>query len=422
MPENAVIFSGAMRPGQPAKPRELTERASSWLDLLRGLAAIAVFVGHWRALGLVNYGDLAHRSLVVGALYALSTLGHQAVMVFFVLSGYFVGGSVLRQVRAGTWSWRTYAVTRFTRLALVLWPSLLLCAALDYAGMHFFGRAGVYGGSPAYGTVIEGPVAGTLTPGIALGNALFVQGILVPTFGSNGALWSLSYELWYYVAFPLLVLAVAPGRAAAERATSAVLLAVVLAFVGGPIRVYFLIWLMGAGIAAVPPPTWLARVSRAGTVVLCLGLVGAGLYLARAPWPPTRSDLVMGVITATLVACIVADRRAGRPAGAFKAVASFTSRTSYSLYLAHLPMLVLLTAATHDGGRWQPTPRALGEWALVLAATYLGSLAARGLAALRRAGRAGHLDQGLLVTAAPSDRASSPTSRARPRPATSGRG
>jgi peptidoglycan/LPS O-acetylase OafA/YrhL len=75
------------------------------------------------------------------------------------------------------------------------------------------------------------------------------------------------------------------------------------------------------------------------------------------------------------VACIVADGRTGRPARAFKAVASFTSRTSYSLYLSHLPMVVFLTAATHDGGRWQPTPRALGEWALALIVTYLFSLA-----------------------------------------------
>ena len=35
------------------------------------------------------------------------------------------------------------------------------------------------------------------------GNALFLQTILVPVLGTNGPLWSLAYEFWYYAVFPL---------------------------------------------------------------------------------------------------------------------------------------------------------------------------------------------------------------------------
>ena len=41
-------------------------------------------------------------------------------------------------------------------------------------------------------------------------NAFFLQTIVGPTFGSNGPLWSLAYEWWYYVLFPLALGAVWP--------------------------------------------------------------------------------------------------------------------------------------------------------------------------------------------------------------------
>ena len=36
------------------------------------------------------------------------------------------------------------------------------------------------------------------------GNLVFLQTILVPTYGTNALLWSLANEFWYYMLFPLL--------------------------------------------------------------------------------------------------------------------------------------------------------------------------------------------------------------------------
>ena len=75
-----------------------TERggaASVHLDALRGLAALAVFVGHLRSLLFVDYyTDSVVRGSAIEAVYLLTSLGHQAVMVFFVLSGYLISGSI----------------------------------------------------------------------------------------------------------------------------------------------------------------------------------------------------------------------------------------------------------------------------------------------------------------------------------------
>ena len=95
-----------------------------WLDLARGFSALLVCAGHLRNVALVDYGELPDPGLFVKFLYLLTGLGHQAVMVFFVLSGFLVGGSVLK---AGSkFSVPTYAISRLTRLWIVLLPALIL--------------------------------------------------------------------------------------------------------------------------------------------------------------------------------------------------------------------------------------------------------------------------------------------------------
>ncbi len=106
-------------------PKEfrLAKRTSVHLDLIRGVSAAAVMVYHLRGLFFVDYPYLANKSFFSTALYAVTGYGHQAVMVFFVLSGYFIGTSVMESVGKLEWSWRIYLVSRITRLQLVLFPA-----------------------------------------------------------------------------------------------------------------------------------------------------------------------------------------------------------------------------------------------------------------------------------------------------------
>lgn len=63
-----------------------------WFDLIRGCSALLVCLGHLRNTMFVDYSALIHPNIAIKVFYAVTSLGHQAVMVFFVLSGYFVGG------------------------------------------------------------------------------------------------------------------------------------------------------------------------------------------------------------------------------------------------------------------------------------------------------------------------------------------
>src|SRR5579871_6819595 len=100
------------------------------LDALRGFAALSVLLNHWRGAFFADYSSLAHQNPLMAAAYVASGLGHQWVIVFFVMSGYLVGGSVIRSVTEGRWSWSSYLLARLTRLYVVLLPALLLGGAL----------------------------------------------------------------------------------------------------------------------------------------------------------------------------------------------------------------------------------------------------------------------------------------------------
>lgn len=84
-------------------------------------------------------------------------------------------------------------------------PALLFTAVLDLVGQYYLGSDFYVG---AYPDFYSGPSAGgQFDVTIFLGNAVFLQEILVLAFGSNGPLWSISYEFWYYILFPIALLA-----------------------------------------------------------------------------------------------------------------------------------------------------------------------------------------------------------------------
>lgn len=166
---------------------------------------------HARSLIFVDYGEVPSPGVLAKVFYFITGFGHEAVMVFFVISGYLVGGKVWSLYREGRFGWRRYLADRASRLYAVLFVALLLGAAMDWTGYLFFNKYGLY--NQGY----EGSIAVLGAAPIDrmgwqdfLVNAFFLQTIVGPTFGSNGPLWSLAYEWWYYVLFPLALAAVWP--------------------------------------------------------------------------------------------------------------------------------------------------------------------------------------------------------------------
>ncbi|HTA58926.1 MAG TPA: acyltransferase [Candidatus Baltobacteraceae bacterium] len=338
-------------------PRKLTAAASDSLDLIRALAACAVMVGHVRALFFVDFRQLAHKSWPLQALYFLTGFGHQAVIVFFVLSGFLISSTVIRSYVLGKWSWRDYAVNRATRLYVVLIPGLLLGFFWDRLGSWLFAAKGIYA-RPL--TDLGPPVPlQNLTPGNFLGNLFFLQTIFCDTFGSNAPLWSLANEFWYYVLFPVALAAcLAWVRGSLRVAIPLACLAIFIgALVGRGILIGFLIWLAGCGLVLLYTRVQL-RSRLAALSLLCLATALSGVMFAVArvlQRDPVLSDLEVGfVFTLFLFAVLqVAVRRNPSP---YSTVVHRFAGFSYSLYVLHFPFVLFFRTWLVPVERWQPTP------------------------------------------------------------------
>jgi peptidoglycan/LPS O-acetylase OafA/YrhL len=142
-----------------------------YLDVLRGAAALAVFVAHADASQLVDLG------LGFKAKWFLGQLG---VQLFFILSGYLIWISAKRQDVG------TYAIHRVTRLVPLLWVNVAFCMWL----------------LPLL------PYAFEVTPsGTALWRHLTITQALAPQVSRdlNPVLWTLTHEALFYLLVPLLL-------------------------------------------------------------------------------------------------------------------------------------------------------------------------------------------------------------------------
>jgi peptidoglycan/LPS O-acetylase OafA/YrhL len=345
---------------------QLTPAASAHLDMLRGFAAFAVLISHWRNFIFLDWPDLAHKPLWLGPLYFISGFGHQAVVIFFVLSGYLIGGIVLKTVRNETWSWQRYGFDRLARLGIVLLPALFLCLLWDEIGVHIFNAGWLYGGNAHLAEM--GAVDHSLIT--FLGNCAFLQTIYVPTFGSDFPLWSLANEFWYYVLFPLAVL-LWTRRGLPQRMICFILLLGIANMTKHTILAGFAIWLMGTSIFCFPPRNRIgSRVTIIAIAATALGLC-VFLTLQRIGRVPSRlGDFTLGILFSLVLYFLI--HGTTQVGERYRRVSKFIAGSSYTLYLVHFPILVCFLAAT--GRRWQPDFRHLAIGLGVLAVTYLYAL------------------------------------------------
>jgi peptidoglycan/LPS O-acetylase OafA/YrhL len=338
------------------------------IDVMRGLAALLVCAGHLRAAAMVDLGQAISPGLLTKALYALTSLGHQSVMVFFVLSGYLVGGSVL--AAGPRFQWPSYAQARLSRLWTVLLPCLALTWAVDQWVLSAAPQ--LYDGS--YATLWHSaPAPGQYDASWRtwLGNVFFLQTIAVPVFGSNGPLWSLANEFWYYVLFPLMLTLVlsrrSSSRLVAGLAQEALALGVLM-LMPSDMRYGYLVWLMGAMAFWVQGRSPRRHAGlRALTLVLFMGAIGVSKWSATQAWAIPWGDLLLGAGTALLVAQASSSGPVRWPRW-LKAAVERLSDLSFSLYLSHFPLVMLLGASAYLRERMQPGPASWGVFAVCLLA------------------------------------------------------
>ncbi|MEM7525958.1 MAG: acyltransferase [Pseudomonadota bacterium] len=337
----------------------MSEPLSIYLNALRVFAAMIVLVCH---SAFLHFGETDLRSFIHHHDYA-----SDAVMVFFVLSGFLIAHTAAKS------NWRTYAFDRYTRILSVAAPAVLLTLVFD--------RIGLFWAPEAYQTrwfspaSVEAHVFAALT---FTSEWSFVS----KTIGSNFPLWSLSYEAAYYVAFGLMMFTSGLARIAFVGVFA--LLAGVEALLLAPA------WFMGAALYRLARTN--QRLSAAHVILVIapiplyflflesgvrqmLGALGDQLVLETIGRHVRFSDeylwdlIVALLFAAHLFGAAILASRLGSPALRVKSVVNWLAGGTFSLYVVHFPVLMLANAFLFDH------PEGFEKWAMLVGAAILVSYA-----------------------------------------------
>jgi peptidoglycan/LPS O-acetylase OafA/YrhL len=347
------------------------------------VAAAIVFVGHLRNPLFFGYGSLPadDRNLIVQGWYFVTGWFGEAVIVFFVLSGFLIGGMGLARLQARTFDLKDYTIDRTSRLFVAFLPALLLTLFLDYVGNAWFPQAGLYSHTqPMIAEKINTPPFESLaTPTNFLGNLVMLQSFRVPAYGSNTPLWTISAEFWFYFMFGLAAVLLLHRSVRTWGAAIAVG-AVVFAILGAVFPYLLGLWLIGVGAALIGR-------SRLERPLLALILFVAVLVAARIMhdkvsalvWGQSVRDYSVAASFAYLLYSMRPARSAllARLAGFNRFMADF----SFSLYLIHFPLLIFISSVAFASGYfpgvatgYRPTdPEGLLLYILILVAVYLAA-------------------------------------------------
>jgi hypothetical protein len=323
----------------------MNDRFQAFLLVSRWASALVALMYHVRFLLFVDYGAVHEKTGLSKAFYFLTGLGHESFAVFYVIDG--VAAGLLLRHQAGA------AVPQYLgALYRILLPTLLLGIAFDLIGAQFFNRSGVYTDFPAFSTL-------TLSYSSLLGNLLMLQPFVVPTFGSNGSLYLLSYLFWSFILLVLFLRAARLGPPLGRHAR-VLLVAAVLLVMPYPFLVWGATWLAGAAVVGLAesrawrPPLLAAIAGFAGALALSR-LTGSDAHLLAPPfgdWLIRCKYLFVGISFAALAWALYPARARALPSHAGQ-VASVT-------FFGHFPAMMLFVAAGSALLGWpimrQPAP------------------------------------------------------------------
>jgi len=184
----------------------LNEAQSTYLNFVRAGAAFAVLIGHAAHLFLSDSG------------VKNSHIQNAGVLVFFILSGFLVSFSVLRNLQNKTYTFKTFFIDRFCRIYCAFIPALFFVKILDSFTLSlpvdssarvseitwirsmqdhqdwltFFGNLFMLQDFPVFQVLRR--------------MGFKDSPIFIDTFGSGTPFWTISIEWWIYMLFGFIVI------------------------------------------------------------------------------------------------------------------------------------------------------------------------------------------------------------------------
>lgn len=169
------------------------------LDHIRWFAGMLVALSHIKSYVIEDYPGGG--SILTRSFYFISGFGHAAVVVLFVLSGFLIGGKLLdiSSSKGGEKLISRFLVDRFARIFIVWWPALFFAAIVVMSLAAMSVKVPIV--SDAYWTTgWRGSIFQDNQPKVWILNLLGLNEFLGSSVISNGPVWSLAYEWYYYLA------------------------------------------------------------------------------------------------------------------------------------------------------------------------------------------------------------------------------
>ncbi|WP_322050737.1 acyltransferase family protein [Paraburkholderia bannensis] len=329
-PRPASVMPAAARPATGA-----TAIAGDHLiDALRGFAALLVAYFHCRQvtwIGMGAFHQMHERLASPGTIAAWLTFpiawGSAGVPIFFVISGYCIHRSGAARLLANP-DYRLDAGQFWLRRLVRIYPVLLAALALTFVADSISLTM-----TPVSHKILD------IGPQAFLVNLFSLQGVAGKTYGSNGALWTLSLEVQFYLLYPLLFAvrrrvgfnAVLAGVAAINVVSALTLAPHDIVFFTS----YWFSWMLGA---------WIAEARLRGSEGFRFAYVAAAAFAVAGCVAFHFGQYGAFQLWACAFACYLV-KALSRPlatGGVLLPVFSKLGEFSYSLYLIHLPLFVLL--------------------------------------------------------------------------------
>lgn len=307
-------------------PEETPPKVMPFLDLLRFFAALLVMLNHLRVEQFAPYGEVEAGSEVLKTLFfCLTRVGLESVLLFFVLSGFLVGGMSVERALRREFTPEKYFIDRFTRIYTPLAPAL----AFDLGVCLSFGIA------------FSWREAGL--------NLLSLQGVLCQPFSGNSALWSLSYEVWFYILAGAVLALIGRHMKSARIVLLFLMFIAFLVFLKLDVA-YLFAWMTGLAAFFIGRAIrtrlfwfWAVALTLGGLVLMQITSKSAQVDLKGFSYVDRSFAVVFFSLGLGLLVSACAYLEASSPFWERVAeLGTYASRFSYSLYLFHIPLIILM--------------------------------------------------------------------------------
>ena len=313
-----------------SKHKSISEEFSNHLDMFRWVSAYVVLLAHTYQIFVAPINSFFSESAAIVA--------QMGVMVFFVLSGFLISKSISKNISINrTFKLGVFVRARANRILSPFLFSMALACLLWLVAPKIFPSGDVNYLKTTHDIARLGFILDWLS---FFGTLFFINEFITKTVLVNGPLWSLSFEIWYYIIAGWFFSANSKFNIAALM-----LIIIGLSILNYIFLVYFLVWLFGFSLAEFHNNEykWDNFLYYIFAIAMCIQLLLVYFYIFPNSAFQVRGTIIIGAANCTFgfifsIYLFFILRKIDKP---FSLFVNF-SKHSYSLYIYHFPVLLFV--------------------------------------------------------------------------------